>query len=114
MVHFQFGDPAVFFGDVEDDPGHENRGEHAYRYAEEQGHGKSLDLLGSYGVEHDGRDQMRDVAVDDRGAGPLEGVANGHPQGRPAGEFFAQTFENQHVVVHGHTHRQGKARKTGK
>ena len=59
--------------------------------------------------EHGGGDDVGEVGVDDDHADAMEGVADGHAQGRPVVQFFAHALVDQHVVVHRHAHGQGQA-----
>ncbi len=108
-----FVDPAALFGDVEDDPRDEDRGIHADQDADPEGDGEAFDLVGADDVQHGGRNHRGQVGVDDRGAGAIEGVADGHAQRGPALQFLAQSLEHQHVVVHGHADGQGNAGEAG-
>ena len=71
------------FGNVEDHVGHEDRRIHARGHADPEGDGESPELLVAKPVEHGRGDQVCQVAVHDRGAGPMEGVAYRHPQRGP-------------------------------
>ena len=61
-------------------------------------------------VEHDGREQVGDVRVEDRHPGAVEPVADLLGQAGPALLLLAHPLEDQHVGVDGHADRQGQAR----
>ena len=106
--HLHPRDPLPFLGDVKDNPGDEHRGEHADGHAQPEDHRETFDLVGSNHVEHGGRNQSGQVGVNNRGAGPLKGVANGHAQAGAPFELLAQSFVDQNVIVDRHAHRQNQ------
>ena len=113
LHHVELGDPAFAFGNVEDHARAEDRREHAQQDAQNQRYGEALELVLADHVQHDRHDQRRQVRIDDRPGGAAEPVAYGQAQGGTAIEFFADTFEDQHVGVDGHAdgkHQAGDSR----
>ena len=98
---------------LEDDTADVGRRKHAEQNAEEEGDGERFDLFGSDQIQNPRGEHGRNVRVENRGERALITVADGHADGRAAGELFTNTFENKYVRVDRHTDGQYETGKTG-
>jgi len=77
---------------VENDPGHENGGKHARNDADGQRHSKAPHGSRTELEKNDGRDERRDVGVENGEGGPRIAVIDRRPQGLPEPQFLADSL----------------------
>ena len=91
---------------VEEQTGQEHGGEQRGEHTDRQGDGESLDRAGAFPEQDHRHDQRGDVRVENRGISTVETEVDRVLDRLAALHFFADTFINQHVGVHGHTDGQ--------
>ena len=109
---------------------HQTRAEHAHDevadYADKQSVAEGVDRTGrgfaenlrenvrrtEHADEHDGNDQNRDVAVDDRPKAVGAALLNGAVQRFAGAEFFLNTARGDNVRIHAHADGKDNTRKT--
>src|SRR5205814_2649163 len=93
--------PEQVKGSDDEDGAHERRDD-----ARDQGHGKALYGARAVLVEHRGREDRRDVRVDDGGHRVLEAFVDRGANRLAAIELLTNALEDQHIRVDGDTDRQ--------
>ncbi len=99
--------------EVEDDPGHEDGGEHARADAEHQDDGEAFDVLAGHIVQDGRGEDRRQVRVEDRAESAAIAVSDGGRQSDAAFLLLANSLEDQHVGVDAHADRQDQAGDAG-
>src|SRR5262245_34943143 len=95
---------------VVEDPRHHQRREHAGQDPDRERHREALDRSGAVLEQHQRRDHVRHVRVEDGAAGLLE-AGSDRGAGRAAvAELLADALEDDHVRVDGHADRQHQPR----
>ena len=92
------------------EPRHDQRGEQARRHADGQRHAEALDFARAHENQNDGRNQRRDVRVENRAERAGVTGGDGAAQRFALGQFLAQALVNQHVRVHRHADGEHHAR----
>ena len=110
VQHRQRFQPVAVEQKVEDQPRHDQRGEQAGRDADGQRHAEALDFARAHKNQNDGRNERRDVRIENRSERARVTGVNRAAQRFALGDFLAQAFVNQHVRVHGHADGQHHAR----
>src|SRR5437867_3537813 len=87
---------------VEKGAGDKDVGIQVRQDADAQGHGKAPDRTRAVAEQEEGRDERRDVGVDDGAQGLRETVGHRALDGLPEPELFPDSLEDEHVGVHSH------------
>ena len=95
---------------VENQPRHDQRGEQARRHADGQRHAEALDFARAHENQNDGRDERRDVRIENRAERAGITGGDGAAQRFALGQFLAEALVNQHVRVHRHADGEHHAR----
>ena len=93
---------AVVEDQTGDEDGSKNRGDDT----DDQRGGEALDRTGTEDEENDTGKEGGDLTVDDGGISVLVTVGNSLAQALAGGKFLLDTFIDDHVRIHGHTHGQ--------
>ena len=112
-AHVELANPAVPLGEIEHHAGAEHGREQVEEEAEDEGDGKALQLIGADEEQDNTGDDRRQVGVEDRREGPLEAVADRHPQGRAAVGLLTHAFVDEHVGIDRHADREHEPREAG-
>ena len=93
--------------------GNEDRTEERGQNTDNQRSGETLHRTVSEDEQNDTGDDRGKVTVDDRGVCFRETVLDSQAQTLTAAKLLLDAFVNNHVGIHGHTHRQHDTRDTG-
>ncbi len=110
--HGQRFDPIAVEQEIENQPRHHERGEQARRDTDGQRHTETFDRSGAHENQDHGRNQRRDVRIEDRSERARITGVNRAAQCFALGQFLTQTFVDQHVRVHRHADGQYHTRDT--
>src|SRR6185437_7158016 len=104
MEHVQFLDQISAEEEIENEPRDDQRGEQAGGDTDGQRDAESFHRTGAHENQNDGRNQRRDVRVENGAEGAVIAGFERATQGFALGRFLANALENQHVGVDGHTY----------
>ena len=111
--HRQLPQPTVPLGEIEGHPGTIHRREQVQHQPEDQRDGEALQLVCAHRKQHHGRNERREIRVDDRRERPLEPVANRHADGCPAIRLLPHALVDEHVGIDRHAHGEHEAGQAG-